>query len=122
MTERGHNIILCNTEANIQLAADCTEMDIVITGNSDFLMYRTIPEVWHLVGQGDPSQFLVYNKDAVLNAIGLLDTKFTALAMVSSNDYNKNIPSLGIETNYKLIKKLDTDGGMTSFCFLGIRG
>ncbi|KAF9153146.1 hypothetical protein BG015_004007 [Linnemannia schmuckeri] len=46
----------------------------------------------------------------VLDKTGLSTTKFTALTCVSSNDYNKNIPSLGIATNYKVIKDLpDTD-------------
>jgi hypothetical protein len=37
-------------------------------------------------------------------------TKLTALACVSSNDYNKNIPSMGIATNYHLIKNLPNAG------------
>ncbi|KAG9071286.1 hypothetical protein KI688_005497 [Linnemannia hyalina] len=56
---------------------------------------------------------LEYNKVSVLAQIGLSTTKFTALASVSSNDYNKNIPSLGIATNYKIIKDLP-DGDVPS--------
>ncbi|KAF9302439.1 hypothetical protein BGZ91_009334, partial [Linnemannia elongata] len=49
-------------------------------------------------------------REAVLAQIRLSTTKLTALACVSSNDQNKNIPSMGIATNYSIIKDLpDTD-------------
>lgn len=66
--------------------------------------------MWRPVVKRDEFKVLEYNKVSVLAQIGLSTTKFTALASVSSNDYNKNIPSLGIATNYKIIKDLP-DGG-----------
>lgn len=112
MAERGYDIVLCHTEADVRLAADCREMDIVVTGDSDLLVYRTIPEVWRPVKQGGLRRFEVYKKSSVLGAVDLSDIKLIALAVVSCNDYNKNIPALGIKTNYKLIKDLDTDRGI----------
>ncbi|KAF8923618.1 hypothetical protein BGZ47_004615, partial [Haplosporangium gracile] len=54
----------------------------------------------------DNIKVLEYDKVTVLAKTGLSTTKFTALACVSSNDYNRNIPSLGIVTNYNVIKEL----------------
>ncbi|KAF9918007.1 hypothetical protein FBU30_000411 [Linnemannia zychae] len=87
---------LCRTEADIAIAADCQVHDIVLSQDPDFFAYESRNEV----------KVLEYNKVSMLTHIGLSTTQFTALASISSNDYNENIPSLGITTNYKVIKDL----------------
>ncbi|KAK3819915.1 MAG: hypothetical protein J3Q66DRAFT_428615 [Benniella sp.] len=52
------------------------------------------------------SGFLVYKLSDVLRDLGLSRAQLTALAIASSNDYNKNIYSLGPATNYSIIKTL----------------
>ncbi|KAF9536178.1 hypothetical protein EC957_012261, partial [Mortierella hygrophila] len=104
---------LCRTEADNAIAADCQPTDIVLSQDSDFFAYDPVKFMWRPVGKRDEFKVLEYNKVSVLAQIGLSTTKFTALASVSSNDYNKNIPSLGIATNYKIIKDLP-DGDVPS--------
>ncbi|KAF8939596.1 hypothetical protein BGZ58_009202 [Dissophora ornata] len=74
--------------------------------DSDFFAYDSVTTIWRPVGKWDEVKILEYKRAAVLAQTGLLTTKFTALACVSSNDQNKNIPSMGIATNYSIIKDL----------------
>ncbi|KAF9944287.1 hypothetical protein BGZ70_004833, partial [Mortierella alpina] len=67
----------------------------------------------------DDIQVLEYSKVAVLEKTSLTRTKLTALACVFSNDYNKNIRYLGIETNCKVFKDL-SDGGKKKFFEHGV--
>ncbi|KAG0082535.1 hypothetical protein BGZ93_002383 [Podila epicladia] len=86
MAKKEYNIIMCDTKADIKIAADCEEEDVVVTGNSDLLIYKSVPAVWQPMRGGKSRR---------------------------GNDYTRNIPTLGIETNRKLIKKLD-DGDEAS--------
>ncbi|KAF8933684.1 hypothetical protein BGZ47_010763, partial [Haplosporangium gracile] len=81
--------------------------DIVLFHDSDFSSYDSIKTIWRPVGK---IKILEYNREAVLVQTGLSTTKLTALAYVSCNDYNKNIPSLGIATNYNIVKDLPNAG------------
>ncbi|KAK5815552.1 hypothetical protein F5H01DRAFT_405658 [Linnemannia elongata] len=101
---------LCRTEADIDIAAECQPKDVVLTQDSDFFAYDSVTTIWRPVGKWDDVKVLEYSREAVLAQIRLSTTKLTALACVSSNDQNKNIPSMGIATNYSIIKDLpDTD-------------
>ncbi|KAF8904552.1 hypothetical protein BGZ58_006494, partial [Dissophora ornata] len=97
---------LCRTEADVAIAADCQLQDIVLSHDSDFFAYDTVKTIWRPVGKWDQIKVLEYIRDAVLAQTELSTTKLTALACVSSNDQNKNISSLGIATNYRIIKGL----------------
>lgn len=101
---------LCQTEADIAIAADCQSQGIVMSRDSDFFSYDSVKAIWHPLGKRDEIKVLEYNKAAVLAQTGLSTTKLTALACVSCNDYNKNIQSLGIATNYDIIKDLPDAG------------
>ena len=101
---------LCRTEADIAIAADCQTQDIVLSQDSDFFAYDSVTTFWRPVGKWDEVKVLEYSRAALLAQIGLSTTKLTALACVSRNDYNKNIPSLGIATNYSIIKDLPNAG------------
>ncbi|KAG0357217.1 hypothetical protein BGX24_006263, partial [Mortierella sp. AD032] len=101
---------LCPTEADVATAADCQPQDIALTQDSDFFAYDSVKTIWRPVGKWGEVKVLEYSGAAVLAQIGLSTTKLTALACVSSNDYNKNIPSTGIATNYRIIKDLPDAG------------
>ncbi|KAF9130429.1 hypothetical protein BGX30_013492 [Mortierella sp. GBA39] len=70
--------------------------------DSDFFAYDSVTTFWRPVGKRYEVKVLEYNREAVLAQIKLSTTKLTALAYVSSNDQNKNIPSMGIATNYRI--------------------
>lgn len=106
----GFDAQLCLMEANIAIAANCQSQDIVLSQVSDFLAYDMVKTLWHPVGRWNATKVLEYNKGEVLTKTALTSSKLTALACVSCNDYNKNILTLGIATNYNVIKFLP-DGG-----------
>ncbi|KAF8919707.1 hypothetical protein BGZ58_004589, partial [Dissophora ornata] len=113
MANKGYEIFLCATEADVKIAADCKEEDIVVTGDSDLLIYKSVPAVWRPMGRGKSRRYWQYDKAAVLDALDVTSTQLVALAVISGNDYADNIRTLGIETNRKLIKKLE-DGDEAS--------
>ncbi|KAF9370501.1 hypothetical protein CPB97_002689, partial [Podila verticillata] len=94
MVNKGYEVILSTTEADIKIATDCKKEDVVITGDSDLLIYKSIPAA------------------TVLNMLHVTSTQLVALAIISGNDYMGNIPMLSIKMNHKLIKKLE-DGDET---------
>ena len=106
MSNKGYDIVLCPTEADVLIAAECQPQDAVVSCDSDMLFYHTIPVVWRPVGSFKSRRFLPYEKSAVLEALGLSSTQLTALAILSGNDYVGNIPHLAFETNLKIIKKM----------------
>jgi 5'-3' exonuclease len=81
--------------------------DVVISADSDMLAYASTSTLWRPMSR---DQFLVYKLSDVLRELGLSRAQLTALAIVSSNDYNKNIYSLGPATNYSIIKTLPGQG------------
>ncbi|KAG0312235.1 hypothetical protein BGZ99_009645 [Dissophora globulifera] len=98
--------ILCATETDVKIVVDCKEEDVVVTSDSDLLIYKSVPAVWRPRGGAKSRWYSLYDKAAVLDALDVASTRLVALAILSGNDYTGNIPSLGIETNRKLIKKL----------------
>ncbi|KAG0273526.1 hypothetical protein BGZ95_010671 [Linnemannia exigua] len=109
MSNEGYDIVLCPTEADVLIASECQPKDAVMSCDSDLLFYKSIPTVWRPVGPCKARQFVPYEKSALLGDLGLSTTQLTALAILSGNDYTKNIPHLAIYTNAKLIK--DLQGG-----------
>ncbi|KAF8937410.1 hypothetical protein BGZ47_009061 [Haplosporangium gracile] len=110
MANNGYEIILCATEADVKIATDCQEVGVVVTGDSDLLFYKSVPVVWRPMGRGKSRRYLLYDKATVLNALDVTSIQLVTLAIISGNDYTGNIPTLGIETNRKLIKKLEKKG------------
>ncbi|KAF9977791.1 Rad2 nuclease [Actinomortierella ambigua] len=103
MRERDWHIIICDTEADVEIARNCGLDDVVVTRDSDLLAYSTVQTIWRLIGKG---RVLQYSLASVLATTKLSQAQFTSLCIVSSNDYNKNLPQLGPETNFAIIKKL----------------
>ncbi|KAG0222401.1 hypothetical protein BGW42_006658, partial [Actinomortierella wolfii] len=93
-------------EADVAIARDCTPCDLVVTIDSDFLVYSNVYTVYRSFSRGGRRRYLIYTKSSVLNALDLSANQLLVLGIVSRNDYGKNIPRLGITTNRKLIKSI----------------
>jgi len=103
MEQAGWTIRRCETEADVALASDCLLEDIIISADSDLLAYDSVATIWRPI-----SNFLIlqYTLKDVRTTLGLTPAQLTALAVVSSNDYNRNIYSLGPATNYSILKSI----------------
>ncbi|KAK3837900.1 MAG: hypothetical protein JOS17DRAFT_377464 [Linnemannia elongata] len=99
----GWTVILCNTEADVAIARDAQPGDIVISSDSDVMAYTSVQTLWRPVSQ---DLILVYSMPDVLKTIGFSQNQLTALAIVSRNDYQRNIYSLGPASNYSIIKAI----------------
>lgn len=107
MKQAEWSVRICETEADVAIAVDCQPEDIVISADSDMLAYGSVSTLWRPI-----SKYLVlaYKLTDVCQQLRLTRDHLTALAVVSSNDYNRNIYSLGPATNYTIIKSLDAPG------------
>ncbi|KAK3822858.1 MAG: hypothetical protein J3Q66DRAFT_437301 [Benniella sp.] len=106
--EEGRNqgwkhVVEAATEADLAIAKDCQPNDIVISRDSDLLIYPTVTKVFRPISQGRYLQYDVQDLTAVL---GMNRIQFTVLGIISRNDYTSNIPSLGAKTNFKIVKGL----------------
>ena len=105
LRQAGWNVKLCETEADVAIASDCQPGDIVISADSDMLAYG--PTLWRPVSKG---LVLAYNRAELCRILGFSSAQLTALACVSSNDYNKNVYSLGPSTNFSIIRLIGQSG------------
>lgn len=112
MRDKGWTAILCDTEADIAIAADYQPGDIVVSTDSDFLVYTSIETLYRPTGRGQRRQYLVYDKSSVLATLCLTPKQILLLGIVSRNDYGRNIATLGIATNYELVKAIPDQEGM----------
>ncbi|KAF9141756.1 hypothetical protein BGX30_004171, partial [Mortierella sp. GBA39] len=103
MTEQGWIAEVCDTEADVKIARDAQPGDIIISGDSDMLGYANIHTLWRPVSK---SAILVYSLPDILKTIGFSRAQLTALAVVSKNDYQRNIKGLGPASNFGVIKKI----------------
>ncbi|KAF9949368.1 hypothetical protein BGZ72_008850 [Mortierella alpina] len=103
MTKHGWVVVNCTTEADLAIVQACLPTDIVLSRDSDMIYYASIRTIWRPISKG---RVLVYDVREVMATLGLNQAQFTVLGMVSRNDYNRNIPSLGSATNYTIVKEL----------------
>ncbi|CAO3571066.1 unnamed protein product [Mortierella alpina] len=103
LQEQGWVVILSSCEADVEIARDCQEGDVVLTTDSDFLAYSRVQTVWRLVTR---TELLVYDIPKLLKTVGLTRAQLTALCIVSKNDYDSNVLRLGTITNFKLLKSI----------------
>ncbi|KAF8929937.1 hypothetical protein BGZ47_000819 [Haplosporangium gracile] len=103
MLQAGWTVRPCETEADLAIALDCQPGDVVISADSDMLAYASISTLWRPISKG---LHLVYELIDVRRDLGLSPAQLTALAVVSSNDYNKNVYFLGPAINYSIIKSV----------------
>jgi len=111
---KGWTVVPCDTEADLEIARRVKEAEVVISGDSDLLAYQGVSRLWRPIARG---QLLVYDVPTLLNSIGLTRSQLTALAVVSRNDYHRNIFSLGPATNFGIIKELKGKGNMSGKMF-----
>jgi hypothetical protein len=114
LRSKGWTVIECATEADLKIASDCKAGDIVISSDSDMLMYKNVTTIWRPISR---QRFLVYRIPDILATLGVSRTQFTVLGLVSHNDYNRNIYGLGCSTNFSIIKELH-GAGKFSYCTL----
>ncbi|KAF9360179.1 hypothetical protein BGX26_010318 [Mortierella sp. AD094] len=107
LKSKGWIVVLCETEADVRIAKDCQVNDIVISRDSDMLIHTKVKTLWRPIGHATQGKFLVYKIPIILASLGLTRTQLTSLGVISRNDYTRNIPTLGIATNYSLVKRLD---------------
>ena len=107
LRHKGWTVQECATEADPKIAQDCLPGDVVVSGDSDLLLYKSVLTVWRPFSR---RRLLVYHLPDVLTAIGINRTQLTVLGVVSTNDYNANVPSLGAVSNFSIIKQLKGEG------------
>ncbi|KAF9934614.1 Rad2 nuclease [Modicella reniformis] len=107
LQNRGWRVKLAEFEADLEIARDCSPDDVVLSRDSDMLAYEQVVTIWRPVKGGN---VLVYNLPDVLSAIGLSRAQLTALAVVSRNDYSRNVSSLGCSTNLGIVKRFGCGG------------
>jgi len=107
---------MCDTEADIRIAADCRDVDVVLSRDSDYMGYRSVRTIWRPVGGWNIKKYLVYSKDDMLASLELTDVQLTALACVTKNDYEPNIRDLALVSNFGIMRDLGSrDGKMGLF-------
>ncbi|KAF9118651.1 hypothetical protein BG015_006557, partial [Linnemannia schmuckeri] len=94
-------VVICDTEADVKVASDAQPDDIIISGDSDMLGYVNIHTLWRPVSK---TVILVYFLPDMLKTIGLSRAQLTTLAVVSKNDYQRNIKGLGPASYFGVIK------------------
>lgn len=112
MRGKGWTVIVCNTEADIAIATDYQPGDIAVSSDSDFLIYTSIETLYRPTGRGQRRRYLLYDKASVLATLCLTPKQMLLLGIVSRNDYGRNIATLGIATNHKLVKAIPDQEGM----------
>ena len=107
MASKGYTLRDVETEADLAIAIDAQPGDIIISADSDMLAYATVQTLWRPVSKG---LILSYSIPDLLQTLGVSQSQLTALAIVSHNDYNRNIPTLGPVTSFSIIKSINSEG------------
>lgn len=117
MRTLGWTVILYDTEADIAIARDAQPGDIIISSDSDMMGYASIHTLWR---PDSRNIVLVYYMPNLLKTIGFNRSQLTVLAVVSRNDYQRNIYSLGPATNSSIVKSIGSRPGNAIFlkCYL----
>ncbi|KAF9401843.1 hypothetical protein BGZ76_007427, partial [Entomortierella beljakovae] len=85
------------------LPMHCRPDDVVVSSDSDMMAYSTVSTLWRPISK---SLILVYKLEDVRKTLNFSVAQLTALAVTSGNDYGKNVFSLGVATNYSIIKAI----------------
>jgi len=108
LTQQGwSHVIQATTEADLAIARDCQPGDVVVTRDSDLLIYPSVTRVYRAISR---NKYLEYDVQDLSVALGMSRVQLTVLGVVSRNDYTSNIPSLGSKSNYKIVKSLSAQG------------
>jgi hypothetical protein len=107
MKTRGWMVRECPTEADVAIARDSTQSDVIISSDSDMLAFASVATIWRPTSK---SRFLVYHISSILKQLGITRAQLTALCIVCKNDYNRNIKWLGPMTNFNIIQSIEGVG------------
>ncbi|KAF9579471.1 hypothetical protein BGW38_004254, partial [Lunasporangiospora selenospora] len=107
LQSKGWIVVLCETESDVKIAQDCLIDNIVVSRDSDMLIHAMVSTLWRPVGHASQGKFFEYEVHPILTALSLSISQWTSLGVVTKNDYSGNIRTLGIATNFELIKTLD---------------
>jgi hypothetical protein len=111
LRSNGWYVVVCDTEADVMIARTSTSSDIVVSRDSDLLFYHNVCTLWRPISD---SRLFVYNIPQILDALQLNKGQWTALGVVSKNDYTANITSLGLHSNHGIIRSLKGTGNYTN--------
>lgn len=103
----GWTVCGCCSEADTCIGANCKKDDVVITRDSDALVYSNINTIWRPFGR---DRYLVYHVSDLLRQLELSRTGLTTLGIVTQNDYGKGVHKMGVKGNFKVIRALETEG------------
>jgi hypothetical protein len=110
------DVIFCRGEADTQIAQSIAEnpkatvagvdcIRVAVSSDSDLMGYRSVTILLRKLSGTIGSGFRLLRKDTVLTAIGFETAdQLEALAIVSDNDYHKNLFQYGWASNVKIIK------------------
>ncbi|KAF9290374.1 hypothetical protein BGZ88_007373, partial [Linnemannia elongata] len=101
MRDKGWIVIEAETEADVAIAVEAQDDDIVISADSDMLAYETIKTLWRPVSGG---QALVYSIPVLLQSLGITRTQLTALAVVSKTTTTEILPHWDQRPTMALLK------------------
>ncbi|KAG0222440.1 hypothetical protein BGW42_006603, partial [Actinomortierella wolfii] len=107
MMNKGWRVLQCSGEADIDIAKAYLPSDIVVSPDSDFIAYQSVKHIWRPMGYRNRASIACYHVDDILAILHLTRAQLTAICVVTTNDYNNNVPSLGIASNYELISNID---------------
>ncbi|KAF9333018.1 hypothetical protein BG006_004085 [Podila minutissima] len=103
MWHHSWTVVICRMEADLAIALDAQDIDIIISKDSDMMVYQLVKTLWCPVSN---NLILIYKIPDVLATLGISQTQLMALAVVLRNDYHRNIYSLGPATNFSIIKEI----------------
>ncbi|KAI7825697.1 hypothetical protein BC939DRAFT_123916 [Gamsiella multidivaricata] len=117
LVTNGWNVCRCRSEADTCIGSICQQQDIIITRDSDSLIYSNITTIWRPFSR---NRYLVYNIPELLRHLQLSRAGLTTLGVVTQNDYGKGIHKLGVKTNFMIILALEKDVPSTAASVQGL--
>ncbi|TPX49581.1 hypothetical protein SeLEV6574_g01380 [Synchytrium endobioticum] len=97
-------------EADVYIGRVATDLDIVVSGDSEVFCYRNVKTMVRPTRHRGQSVFNVLDKSLALRKMRLHADDLVVLAVVSGNDYASNIPGKAIVTNVKVFQKIKEKG------------
>ncbi|GJJ76480.1 putative transposase [Entomortierella parvispora] len=116
LIQQGFDARVCSFEADPEIASDCQTHDVVVSRDSDMFAYDTIHTVVVPISK---DRFLVSAVEKVMSSLDLSRVQLTTFAIVSKNDYNKNVEGFGSVKTLDVIKQLDS-GDADASAYIGV--
>ncbi|GJJ73912.1 hypothetical protein EMPS_06270 [Entomortierella parvispora] len=104
----GHDVCVCRAETDPCIATQCYQHEgpkeaAVLSIDSDYLFYQGVKTLLRPNPKGPG--LLHYSRDNVKKALGLIrDEELIVYGCVNRNDYNSNVPTIGLVRSLKLIR------------------